>query len=390
MEGLPTDLLAEAARNDPNVGRQLDRYRVLEKIGEGGMGVVYAVEHVLLRKRMAMKILHPAVSADPELSARFHNEAIAASRIGHENIVTVTDFGWSEDGRAYLVMEELRGRSLARVLAADRSLSAVRAAAVGIQVARALAAAHAMGIVHRDLKPDNVMVLPGPPERVKVLDFGISKVGPSDLRITRAGAILGTPEYMSPEQASGLPIDRRADIYALGVVLYEMLAGRPPFLHADPLQVLLLHRSEPPPPILDFNRRARVPEELLALVRRMLEKDPDRRPQQMTDCAAALRRAIVGPDGDAVDLPRCEAAVPLPPPAGSALFDDPRPLRLLTADLRPLSLTPPEAFVASRLQGCPLTAAQLVQVSGLPRVRTMEILVRLIAERVVVRGPAPA
>ncbi len=387
---------------DSFVGRQIDRYRIIEKIAEGGMGSIYAVEHVALRKRMAMKILRPDLLANQELATRFHNEAIAASRIGHPNIVDVTDFGWTDDGLAFLVMEELRGRSLAQLLADEPGFSCARALRIATQVGRALEAAHVAGIVHRDIKPDNVVVVPRDgAEWVKVLDFGISKIAVGDQHLTRVGTILGTPEYMSPEQAAGQPVDRRADIYAFGVLLFEMLAGRPPFTDPNPVQVLLLHRSAPVPSLHGFRPGLRVPAELLALIRTALAKDPAHRPQRMADCLAVLRQAaaqlatLPPSPPPARRTPRPAATKPSahlaptlvsPPPRANdprSLECETRPLRLVVRELTPLPLTPQEAFVASRLSGCDMTAAQVIQASGLPKPRTLEILHGLLAKQVI-------
>ncbi|HUB07058.1 MAG TPA: serine/threonine-protein kinase [Myxococcales bacterium] len=357
---------------DPLIGRTLDRYRVLEKLGEGGMGAVYAVEHVLLRKRMAMKLLRADLCEDAEQAARFHNEAIAAGRIGHENIVDVTDFGWTGDGQAYLVMEELRGRSLAQALHAEGPLSPSRALKIAWQVARALEAAHAAGIIHRDLKPDNIMLVPRDGvEIVKVLDFGVSKVAAGPQGLTRLGLILGTPEYMSPEQSGGRPVDHRSDIYAFGVLLHEMLEGRPPFTDVNPVQVLLKHQSAPVPEL----RTARLPAALRALIRQSLAKHPDDRPPTMSDCLSRLTE--VARQLRATPLP-AQKAEPRPGASKSA----PR-LRLLPARRPPPVLTPQQAFVASRLTGCALTPSQLVQVSGLPRAAALTIIQQLLAERVI-------
>jgi eukaryotic-like serine/threonine-protein kinase len=355
---------------DALIGRTLDRYRVLEKLGEGGMGAVYAVEHVLLRKRMAMKLLRADLCEDAEQAARFHNEAIAAGRIGHENIVDVTDFGWTGDGQAYLVMEELRGRSLAQALHAEGPLSPSRALKIAWQVARALEAAHAAGIIHRDLKPDNIMLVPREGvEMVKVLDFGVSKVAAGPQGLTRLGLILGTPEYMSPEQSSGRPIDHRSDIYAFGVLLHEMLEGRPPFTDVNPVQVLLKHQSAPVPEL----HAGALPVELRTLVRQALAKRPDDRPPTMSACLSRL-----------TEIARLLRATPPPFPKPAPRGAAPAPkLRLLPARRPPPELTPQQAFVASRLTGCPLTPSQLVQVSGLPRATAITIIQQLLAERVI-------
>ncbi|MEO6418370.1 MAG: serine/threonine-protein kinase, partial [Polyangiaceae bacterium] len=222
------------------------RYKIEKLLGEGGMGAVYQAEHTHMRKRLAVKVLHPEMSRLPEVVARFEREAMAAAHIDHPNVATATDFGKLEDGSFFLVLEFVEGESLRDVIAVGR-LETGRALRILRQIAAALQRAHALGIVHRDLKPENVMLVnrEGEPDFVKVLDFGIAKVqigeltagnvkesGPGQPLLTQAGMVYGTPEYMAPEQALGQPVDPRADIYSLGIIGYEMLAGVRPFDHA--------------------------------------------------------------------------------------------------------------------------------------------------------------
>ncbi len=285
---------------DPLIGKLLDRYQVVRKIGEGGMGSVYSVEHVMLRKRMAMKLLRAELSRNQELVTRFQNEAIAASRIGQENIVQVTDFGRTPEGLVYFVMEELQGFSLAEAIRREQGLSPARTLLIASQVCRALHAAHAVGIIHRDLKPENIVLTEkeGRGEFAKVLDFGISKVSEgvnSDeggtQRLTQLGMIVGTPEYMSPEQAAGKVVDHRSDVYSLGVVLFEMLTGRLPFEGDNALQVLLKHQTEPAPAFEDMRPDRPVPAMLEVVVQRALAKKPQDRQQSMSELLVDLQRA---------------------------------------------------------------------------------------------------
>jgi len=281
------------------LGRVLgDRYRVLSRLGEGGMGTVYLCEHAVLRRKFALKVLRPELGDDRELVERFRNEAIAASGIGQENVVDVVDFGAEEDGALYYVMEALEGRSLATVLREEGPLAPLRALGLLEQICRALAAAHGTGVVHRDVKPENVFIVRagrgGPSseelERAKVLDFGISHV-PRERggdRLTRAGAIIGTPEYMAPEQATGEGGDHRADVYAVGVIAYEILTGSLPIEGPTPIAMLLAAQTRAPEP--PSRRRPGIPQELDALVLRALAKRPEDRFGSMHELAGELAR----------------------------------------------------------------------------------------------------
>jgi serine/threonine-protein kinase len=273
------------------VGRVFgERYRILRRIGEGGMGAVYLCEHVVLHRKLALKILRRELSSDPEIVERFRNEAIAASQIGQENVVDVIDIGRTDDGALYYVMEALDGHNVGAVLRSDGPLAVPRALAILEQVARALAAAHARGVVHRDLKPENVFVVrrEDGTELAKLLDFGISKVEAGGERLTQAGAIIGTPEYMSPEQAAGATIDHRADVYGLGVMAYELLTGVLPFEGDSAIATLVAHQTRPPEP--PSRRRAGVPPEVDALVLRAMAKRPEDRFDSMNQLVAELAR----------------------------------------------------------------------------------------------------
>jgi len=272
---------ARGEGGDTLVGTVLaKRYQVEELLGQGGMGAVYRGQHIHMRKTFAIKVLHKEMTANAEVVKRFEREAIAAGRIEHPNVAAATDFGQLEDGSFYLVLEYVPGKSLNHVLAARGALSVERTLLIARQIAAALAAAHAIGIVHRDLKPDNVMLIEkgGISEFVKVLDFGIAKVVsdlPSgDTALTRFGTIFGTPRYMSPEQAAGQEVDARADLYAIGLLIHEMLSGRPAFEAEEMVALLTKQMLEPPPEL-----PAHVPGELRELVKHLLEKQPSDRPQ---------------------------------------------------------------------------------------------------------------
>jgi serine/threonine-protein kinase len=278
------------------IGRVLgDRYRVLSRLGEGGMGTVYLCEHAVLRRRFALKVLRPELADDPELVERFRNEAIAASRIGQENVVDVVDFGAEEDGALYYVMEALDGRSVGAILRDEGPLPVHRVLLLIEQACRALAAAHARGVVHRDVKPENVFVVRrDDAERVKILDFGISHV-PSEMtgaRLTRAGSIIGTPEYMAPEQATGEDVDHRADVYAVGVLAYEMLTGMLPIEASTAIATLVAAQSRAPEP--PSKRRTEVPAEVDHIVLKALAKKPGDRFPSMIEFAAEVARVRVG------------------------------------------------------------------------------------------------
>ena len=271
---------ATVVETDPQLGRVLaDRYRIVKLLGSGGMGSVYRAEHIHMKKLVAVKILHRHMTTNAEVVARFEREAVAAGRIEHPNVATATDFGKLEDGSFYLALEYVEGKSLADVIE-QGALSPYRALVVARQIADALGAAHAAGIVHRDLKPDNVLLVErdGLADFVKVLDFGIAKVhldeGSGHKPLTQIGTIFGTPQYMSPEQGQGKPVDGRSDLYALGIMLYEMLTGKLPF-DADDLVVLIMRQvTEAPPPL-----PASIPAPVRALTAQLLEKKPEARVQ---------------------------------------------------------------------------------------------------------------
>jgi eukaryotic-like serine/threonine-protein kinase len=268
---------------DPRIGTLLaDRYRIGALVGEGGMGKVYSAEHVLMRKRLAVKVLHRELTSVPEVVARFEREAMAAANIEHPNVAAATDFGKLPDGAVYLVLEFVSGRSL-RDEIAHGPFAVDRALGVARQIAAALGAAHLQGIVHRDLKPENVMLVEkgGDPDFVKVLDFGIAKVPIGDLPgatkagnpITKAGMVFGTPEYMAPEQALGQNVDGRADLYALGVILFEMLSGVRPFSSQSSVGILGQQLSKPPPTFLERAPGILVPPSAEQITHKLLQRE---------------------------------------------------------------------------------------------------------------------
>src|SRR5262249_7571037 len=308
------------------------------------MGTVYLVLHVNLKKKFAAKILHPESADQPEAVARFQKEAVSASRLDHENIVNVVHFGTSADGTVYLVMEYLRGRPLAQVMARG-TLPLEDVARIVVPLCRGLAAAHRAGIVHRDLKPENVFVARRDTgDTIKILDFGVSKIKEGvfqDRRLTQTGDVLGSPLYMSPEGSrADADVDGRADIYSVGVLLYELCVGHVPFSADNYLRVLHAHIADPPR--APRSLRPDLPEAMERIILRALAKSPDERFQAADELADALAAAL--PDVDLrAPLSVSGAAGPLPMPV---LTPTPRPLALLLTP-RPPTPTPTPAKLSA-------------------------------------------
>ena len=284
-------------KKDPFLGQTInERYLITGLIGSGGMGNVYLAEHVILKKKVAVKILHFELSKNKDTLERFRREAIAASNIGQTNIVDVTDFGYTEQGNAYFVMEYVEGESLADIIKKRAPLPLHHVVAITAQVALALYSAHGKGIVHRDMKPENILITAKDEISpfVKIVDFGISKIigtgvtTRKERTLTKAGAIFGTPEYMSPEQAGGQQVDPRTDIYSLGVMMYEMLTGVLPFTDQNYMKVLHKHQYEIPD--LPSSKEPSVPPEMDAIVMRCLEKSAANRYQTMLDLVGDLKK----------------------------------------------------------------------------------------------------
>lgn len=298
---------------DPLIGETLaGKYLIEELIKTGGMGSVYRGKHVLMDKRVAVKVLRPSLAVDDDVVARFSREAKAASRISHPHAVNVTDFGESENGVVFLVMEYLDGQTLKEVIKEDGAMSLDRTGEIVRQVAGALDAAHEQGVIHRDLKSDNIMLSQtNGGDWAKVLDFGIAKIqqpeGVRDIEITAANLVIGTPQYMSPEQCSQSgPIDARSDVYSFGIIVYEMLAGRVPFTGESPTVIMMKQVQDEPPPISEF--RPDLPAAVTQVISQALEKQPDDRFQSAGELAKALADAA---EGSALAAPATVANSPV-------------------------------------------------------------------------------
>ncbi len=321
------------AESDPLVGRVLDgKYEVVAPLGAGGMGAVYLARRVLIGDEVAVKVLHTKFIGNQTLVERFRREARAAAQLHHPNVVTIHDYGEARgpEGFAYIVMELVRGESLRDLLRREGRLGAERAVSLMRGVCAGVGAAHRRGIVHRDLKPDNVIVVPAdednPAEHVKVVDFGIAKLRDmaAEATLTHVGAVVGTPNYMSPEQCKGERLDARADVYSLGAMLYEMLAGSPPFNAPSISGVIIKHVTEPPPPV---PKDLRVPSALQEAIARSLSKDPEARQRDASEFARDIQAALTTPTDKPGQQPsviifdgetRPEAVVPLPAPPTAA------------------------------------------------------------------------
>ncbi len=341
---------------DPWIGRVIaHRYKLVEHLAEGGMGTVYVAEHLTLGKEVALKTIHPDLAGDEELAERFAREAMATAKLEHPHVASALDYGRLPEGGAFLVMQLVRGPSLHDVLDQEGRVGWPRACAIGAQVADALAAAHAVGIIHRDLKPENVLLEPRDDgsELVKVLDFGIARIGDdlastmsssprtSGHRLTRRGTVMGTPGYMSPEQALGETIDARTDIYALGILLWESIAGQA-LWSGETLTDIVAEQlgAKKIANLCELTGDATIPAELQELIAQMLARHPSDRPESAALVRDRLRdlalRASVAGDPRArltppAGLPALyDRADPVhaPPVAAEALRQAPAPRRL--------------------------------------------------------------
>lgn len=325
----PYDTARQAQATDALAPRTLDqRYYLESKIGVGGMGTVYRARRLAIGDMAAVKILHPEQLTDPSAVERFRREAHTAARLKHPNVVTIYDFGVSQEGLVYLVMELVEGESLRQMIERQGTIDPATTAEVARQVCAALDEASRQGVTHRDIKPENILLQglqTGPNGlNVKVLDFGVASLRDIAVsRLTRTGSVVGTPHYMSPEQCMGEELDGRSDIYSFGVVLYEMLTGVVPFNSPTPTAIVVQQVNQAPPPMRDLN--ANIPPQVEAVVLHALKKQREARPQTAGDLARELMAAVAGaasaPTQSAIPAFNAASAAEQSPAEASAPFE---------------------------------------------------------------------
>lgn len=320
----PQDGAPLASDKSSGVARVVDgKYQIVRLVGRGGMGAVYEAIHTTMQRRVALKILNADLVSNPAALERFRREALLSGRLKHPNAITIYDYGMSAIGEAYIVMEFLEGHSLGQELQQAKTLSPLRVVSVLAPVCDAVHAAHVEGIIHRDLKPANIMLEKlRTGETVKVLDFGIAKLAmnnPNLMNLTGTG-IIGTPQYMSPEQCQAHRIDGRSDIYSIGVIAYEMLTGKLPFDEPTPLATVIAQVKQKPKPLREL--RPDIPPALEAVVMRALEKSPANRYQTAEELAEAFRaiQRQLAPSSAVIPTPQGLVALPDPGPAAQGPF----------------------------------------------------------------------
>jgi serine/threonine-protein kinase len=354
----PTQVTLPAGTRDDLIGRLIDnRYRVLARISAGSVGVVYRGEHVQLHRPVAVKVLHAVHNERDDYVRRFEREALAASKLNHPACVSVLDFGQFE-GRPYLVMEYVAGRTLADVLKQAGALPLREAVLLTRLILSALRHTHKLGVIHRDIKPANIMLCDEAytGAQLRILDFGLAKSlapeDPAGRGVTLRGVVCGTPGYLSPEQAAGLPLDGRSDLYSVGALLFTMVCGRRPFIYDDPVEEMRAHITRSPPVASAF--RSEVSGELDAVIARALEKDPARRHQSADEFITALLAtpeaaglqagATLGPGAAA---PAAPAPAPRILPARPASLGE-QPTRILAAQGEPSAGGPGDSWSVLR------------------------------------------
>ncbi|HEU0033206.1 MAG TPA: serine/threonine-protein kinase [Kofleriaceae bacterium] len=367
------------------IGQTVGSYRVLQQISVGGMGTIYRAEHTLIGRIAAIKVLHPELTTNHDIVNRFFNEAKATTTIKHPGIVEIFDFGYMPSGHAYIVMEFLDGMTLAERMRTRGVMPEGEAAVYLRGVCSALAAAHAKGIIHRDLKPDNIFVVPDLEspvgERVKLLDFGIAKLTDVGLATTatKTGAVMGTPTYMSPEQCKGTGnVDHRADLYSIGCMFYELVAGRPPFVHSGAGELIGSHLLVQPDPV---SAHARVTRDTEILIMQLLAKDPAQRiatARELVDRLTIIAQQYVGPRQLATPHDLIQPAPESIPYRGAdeptvaqpytpGMFDTPVPALRMTAPMptpAPPVPTPPPARHGQMTPAQPLPTQKPTTLSG--------------------------
>lgn len=366
-----TVLESSPEARDPRIGEVLDgKYRLDARLGQGGMGAIYRATHLMLDKQVAVKLIKPELVGSPDLVRRFQREARAAGNLSHPNIAAAYDLGQTADGTLYIAMELVRGRSLKDVIRETGPLGVDRIIRILRQIGSALALAHRHGIIHRDLKPHNVMLAEDDGREVaKLLDFGIAKTfDDASTQLTATGFVLGTPQYMSPEQAAGRPIDGRSDLYSLGIILYEMLTGEVPFNDPSTPALLVKHLTETPPPPSRRRPDVPIPAALETIALRLLAKDPADRFQTADELLAALPAETATAPVVTVP-PAMDKTVVLPPP-GAARGATPAPAEPTVAMTPPVGTTgdaqtpAPSAVGAAPPPADPTAATPVVPASG--------------------------
>jgi serine/threonine-protein kinase len=315
--GASSDEQEGGGASDPLIGRVVGgTYLLQEVVGVGGMGRVYKAEQSTLGRTVAVKVIHPHLLSDEQTVARFYQEARASSRLNHPNSVSIIDFGRTDDGILYLAMEFLSGKDLALVMHEEGPLAVERVCNILVNTLDALGEAHELGIVHRDLKPENIILRPlrSGQDLVKVVDFGLATIVGKESSITKPGLVCGTPDYMSPEQGRGDGVDGRGDLYALGVVLFELLVGHLPYIDDTPTRVVLRHMNDPVPDPRALSPNRNIPDRLAEVTMKALAKDANDRYQVARDMQAALRGAVEdlrAPQESATPCPNCGAPASL-------------------------------------------------------------------------------